>query len=71
VTQAYLEARQVKSIAKYRMQRLRKTNQNLANAEYVTAATELLTANSNERITLESLAAVVGRSCQEIRSINN
>jgi outer membrane protein TolC len=68
---AYIQARQVRSIAQYRMQRFGKAKQHLANTEYVTAATELLTANSNERIALESLAAVVGRSIQEILLIES
>jgi hypothetical protein len=66
---AYIQAKQVKAIAKYRLQRFGKAKQNIANTDYITATTELLTANSNERITLESLAAAVGRSTQEIRAI--
>jgi hypothetical protein len=66
---AYIQAKQVKAIAKYRLQRFGKAKQNIANTDYVTATTELLTANSNERIALESLATAVGRSTQEIRAI--
>jgi hypothetical protein len=66
---AYIQAKQVKAIAKYRLQRFGKAKQNITNTEYLTATTELLTANSNERIAFEILAAAVGRSPQEIRAI--
>jgi hypothetical protein len=59
---AYLQAKQAKAIAQYRMQ----PYQNPEDAQYITAATELFTANGNERIALESLAAVVGRSPTEL-----
>jgi hypothetical protein len=68
---AYLQAKQAKAIAQYRMRPYQnlKSQKSLVDAEYVTAATELLTANGNERIALESLAAVVGRSPTELLNL--
>jgi outer membrane protein TolC len=66
VVEAYAEyvlAKQTKSIAQVRLQGQQQTvSVEIASDEGLTAATELLSADSNERIALEKLAAVVGRS---------
>lgn len=82
---AYVQARQVSKVAAYRMQkfahaRVASVNSptsppeqinNLANAEYVTTATEMLNANAREQLTLEELAASIGLSPQQTINIIN
>lgn len=83
---AYLQARQASKIAAYRMQKFAQSSRvanvnsptsppekinHLANAEYVTAATEMLNANAREQITLEELAACIGLSPQQTINIIN
>jgi outer membrane protein TolC len=70
VVEAYAEyvlARQTKSIAQVRLQGQQQTvSVEIVSDEGLTAATELLSADSNERIALEKLAAVVGQSPTEL-----
>jgi outer membrane protein TolC len=70
VVEAYAEyvlAKQTKSIAQVGLQGQQQTvSVEIASDEGLTAATELLSADSNERIALEKLAAVVGRSPTEL-----
>lgn len=66
---AYLQAKQVKTIAQYRMQAHQ--NKTVADEEFMTATSELFTANTNERVALENLAAVVGQSSTEILHLLN
>ncbi|TFI55077.1 hypothetical protein BLD44_006955 [Mastigocladus laminosus UU774] len=83
---AYLQARQATKIASYQMQKFThsssivslhsQTNSsfranNLANPEYVAAATEMLKTNAQERIALEELATCVGLSLQAIITLMN
>ncbi|MBW4602166.1 MAG: hypothetical protein KME29_21990 [Calothrix sp. FI2-JRJ7] len=83
---AYIQARQVSKVAAYRMQKFAQSVRvasvnsptsppekinHLANAEYVTAATEMLNANAREQITLEELAACIGLSPQQTINIIN
>ncbi|MBW4628040.1 MAG: hypothetical protein KME49_21645 [Brasilonema octagenarum HA4186-MV1] len=79
---AYLQARQASKIAAYRMQKLSANRLNsqttspgsvddLANADYVTAVTQMLSTSTNERVALEELAASVGLSLQKTLAIIN
>lgn len=84
---AYLQSRQVSKIAAYRMQQFTQSSHvaslkspttphnaqlnNLANAEYTTAATEMLNASAREQLTLEELAACIGLSPQKTINIVN
>ncbi|QDL12263.1 hypothetical protein DP113_15280 [Brasilonema octagenarum UFV-E1] len=79
---AYLQARQAWKIAAYRMQKLSANRLNsqttspgsvddLANADYVTAVTQMLSTSTNERVALEELAASVGLSLQKTLAIIN
>jgi hypothetical protein len=63
----YLQAKQAKAIAQYRMQAHQKKT--VADDESMTAIHDLFTANTNERVALENLAAVVGRSPAEILKV--
>jgi hypothetical protein len=79
---AYLQARQASKIAAYRIQKFAQSSRvaslkeattspreqlnYLANAEYTTAATEMLNASAREQLTLEELAACIGLSPQKI-----
>jgi hypothetical protein len=71
VVEAYAEyvlARQTKSIVQVRLQRRQETAgvEIDPSDEVLTATTELLSADTNERIALEKLAAVVGQSPTEL-----
>jgi hypothetical protein len=61
---AYLQAKQVTAIAQHRVKLY--SAQTVADSDAMTAANELFTANDNERVVLENLAAVVGRSPVEL-----
>ncbi|WP_242037887.1 hypothetical protein [Tolypothrix sp. FACHB-123] len=83
---AYLQARQAVKIAAYRMQSFRNNERiaslnsqakttsslhNLANADYVAAATEMLNSNTREQLALEELAACVGVSTSAMMTMIN
>lgn len=81
---AYLQARQATKIAAYRMQKLAGTSRiasvnsptgsttgvyNLANPDYVSAATEMLNTNAREQIAIEELAACVGLPAEKVLEV--
>jgi hypothetical protein len=74
---AYLQARQAVRIATHKLKKFTTTattkasanTNHLDNPEYLAAATEMLAANTRERITLEELAASVGLSPEQAIAI--
>jgi hypothetical protein len=59
---AYLQARQAWAIAQHQSQQ----HLNKVDAQSLTATNEVFTANGNERVALENLAAVVGQTPDQI-----
>ncbi|KYC37483.1 hypothetical protein WA1_43615 [Scytonema hofmannii PCC 7110] len=79
---AYLQARQSSKIAAYRMQKFSESERiaslhsqasvnQLANPDYIAAATEMLSTSTQERVALEELAACVGLSSQAAIAVIN
>jgi outer membrane protein TolC len=62
---AYLQAKQTQVIAQHQLQQ----HLNKANPEALTVTNEVFIANSNERVALENLAAVVGQTPDQMLEI--